>query len=153
MAASEHGTHTRATPSTHRQSGLLGLFRGLQPALMGMAVYRGAYRALRPWFAQWFAGSRFRPLALGLGLTLASSLLAYPLDTVRCRMMLSSRTGSVWSTATAIYREDGLAGYFRGVRVVLLQTLLGALLFDPAVADLPALYAFVRLSPVRAAPA
>jgi hypothetical protein len=122
----------------------MGLFRGVEASLAGRFVYRSAYYALRPLFLHWFAKSRFRALGLGVGLTLASSLVAYPLDTLRCRMVLGQPGRSAWATAKVVYREDGVWGFFRGVRVVLLQTTLGLLLFDPAVADLPSLYARLR---------
>jgi solute carrier family 25 phosphate transporter 23/24/25/41 len=43
--------------------------------------------------------------------------LVYPLDTVRTRLAVcsSSEYGSIWSTASKLWRTEGLAAFYRGL--------------------------------------
>lgn len=41
----------------------------------------------------------------------------YPLDTVRTRLAVCSSTeyGSIWATASKLWRTEGLAAFYRGL--------------------------------------
>jgi hypothetical protein len=43
--------------------------------------------------------------------------LVYPLDTVRTRLAVCSSTeyGGIWSTASKLWRTEGLAAFYRGL--------------------------------------
>jgi solute carrier family 25 (adenine nucleotide translocator) protein 4/5/6/31 len=84
---------------TLASDGILGLYRGFGPSVAGIAVYRGiyfgAYDSLKPYVLVGMLKDNFlASFMLGWGVTTVAGLAAYPLDTVRRRMMMTSGEGS-----------------------------------------------------------
>ena len=84
---------------TLASDGILGLYRGFGPSVAGIAVYRGiyfgAYDSLKPYVLVGMLKDNFlASFVLGWGVTTVAGLAAYPLDTVRRRMMMTSGEGS-----------------------------------------------------------
>lgn len=128
--------------------GVAGLYRGFAVALASIALYRacyfGGYHSLKPLLppangggdgerAPTFAAS----FALGWLVTAAAGTAAYPLDTLRRRLMLTAGAPrpsaaaphrmSAMACATALYRlEGGVAAFFRGAGVNVLRAVAGA---------------------------
>jgi hypothetical protein len=84
---------------TLASDGILGLYRGFGPSVAGIAVYRGIYfgfyDSLKPYvLVGMFKDNFLASFMLGWGVTTVAGLSAYPLDTVRRRMMMTSGEGS-----------------------------------------------------------
>lgn len=81
--------------------GVLGLYRGFGPSVAGIAVYRGIYfgfyDSLKPFVLVGMLKDNFlASFMLGWGVTTCAGLAAYPLDTVRRRMMMTSGEVRKW---------------------------------------------------------
>ena len=78
---------------TLKSDGPTGLYRGFATACIGITVYRGCYfgfyDTLRPILLGENAGM-LSLVALGYVITINAGLIAYPLDTVCRRMMMTS---------------------------------------------------------------
>ena len=112
-----------------RESGPAGLFRGLQPSLVGIFPYAGidlmANSVLKDAVAERYQAAGREPGVLELlGCGMASSTTAmmctYPLNVVRTRMQTSGMPGAPTYEGPAqcffkILREEGGAGLYRGV--------------------------------------
>ena len=112
-----------------RESGPAGLFRGLQPSLVGIFPYAGidlmANSVLKDAVAERYQAAGREPGVLELlGCGMASSTTAmmctYPLNVVRTRMQTSGMPGATAYGGAAqcffkILREEGGAGLYRGV--------------------------------------
>lgn len=126
-----------------KQEGLWGLWSGLLPALV-----LTANPAIQFFTAQWLAVLLLRRLGRGritwraffVGGTskMVSTVATYPIQTLRTCLQSSEdlETGSFRFTgpcqaALAIWRAEGLKGFFRGLDLKLVQTVLtAALLFS-----------------------
>ena len=80
---------------TLASDGILGLYRGFGPSVAGIAVYRGIYfgfyDSLKPYVLVGILEESFlAAFMLGWSVTTVAGLAAYPLDTVRRRMMMTS---------------------------------------------------------------
>ncbi|KNA22804.1 hypothetical protein SOVF_030730 [Spinacia oleracea] len=122
----------RKTLST---DGIGGLYRGFGVSIFGITLYRGLYfgiyDTLKPlvligplednFFASFF---------LGWGVTTTSGICAYPFDTVRRRMMLTSgesvRYHNAFHALREIIRHEGFYALFRGVSANILLGMAGA---------------------------
>ncbi|KZT59020.1 mitochondrial carrier [Calocera cornea HHB12733] len=121
---------------TLKTDGVVGLYRGFMPSLLGIIIYRGAYfgayDTIKPLVLTGplennFAGS----FALGWTVTNVASFIAYPLDTIRRRMMMTSGTGvhykSTWSAAAQIIQKEGFRSLFKGAGANILRAVAGGL--------------------------
>ncbi|OAQ90620.1 ADP/ATP carrier protein [Purpureocillium lilacinum] len=75
--------------------GILGLYRGFMPSISGIIVYRGlyfgSYDSLKPLVLVGpLQGNFLASFILGWCVTTGASTLAYPFDTIRRRMMMTS---------------------------------------------------------------
>ncbi|KLO15517.1 mitochondrial carrier [Schizopora paradoxa] len=80
---------------TLRSDGIAGLYRGFVPSIVGICVYRGLYFGGYDTIKETFLvgplqGNFFAAFAVGWLSTTGASLAAYPLDTIRRRMMMTS---------------------------------------------------------------
>ncbi|TIA58670.1 ADP,ATP carrier protein-like protein [Aureobasidium pullulans] len=78
---------------TLASDGVAGLYRGFLPSVIGIIVYRGLYFSMydniRPLVLTGaLEGNFLVSLLVDWTITTTTSLAAYPLDTIRCRMML-----------------------------------------------------------------
>lgn len=103
------------------KEGLLALYKGLAPTLVGIAPYAAlnfsSYDLLKTW-AYSNGNIKQSPMTnIGIGAmagTLASTV-CYPLDTVRRRMQMPGQTYMGQSDALVqIFQKEGFRGFFRG---------------------------------------
>lgn len=118
---------------TFQHSGPLGLFNGFGVSVAGIVLYRGAYfglyDTLRPLVPQ---NNFLASFLVGWGVTIAAGLATYPLDTIRRRMMIAGATPMAYSSALectlTIWREEGVAGFFRGALSNIVRAIIGAMI-------------------------
>jgi len=80
---------------TLASDGILGLYRGFGPSVLGIVVYRGLYfgmyDSIKPVLLVGpLEGSFLASFLLGWSVTTGAGIASYPLDTVRRRMMMTS---------------------------------------------------------------
>ncbi|XP_021757200.1 ADP,ATP carrier protein ER-ANT1-like [Chenopodium quinoa] len=122
----------RKTLST---DGIGGLYRGFGVSIFGITLYRGLYfgiyDTLKPLILVGPLEDNFLAcFFLGWGVTTTSGICAYPFDTVRRRMMLTSGESVRYSNALHALREiihhEGFSALFRGVSANILLGMAGA---------------------------
>ncbi|KAI9205744.1 mitochondrial carrier [Polychytrium aggregatum] len=115
--------------------GVAGLYRGFGISLVGIIIYRGLYfgmyDSIKPLvltgdMKNSFLGS----FILGFGVTNVASLLAYPVDTIRRRMMMTAGTGTKYRSALdcagQILKNEGFSSFFKGAGANILRAIAGA---------------------------
>lgn len=80
---------------TLASDGIVGLYRGFGPSVLGIIVYRGLYfgmyDSIKPILLVGpLEGSFVASFLLGWGVTTGAGIASYPLDTIRRRMMMTS---------------------------------------------------------------
>lgn len=80
---------------TLASDGIAGLYRGFGPSVLGIIVYRGLYfgmyDSIKPVLLVGpLEGNFLASFALGWTVTTGAGIAAYPLDTIRRRMMMTS---------------------------------------------------------------
>ncbi|CAK5280203.1 unnamed protein product [Mycena citricolor] len=120
---------------TLASDGIAGLYRGFVPSVVGIIVYRGlyfgVYDSLKPvLLVGSFEGSFLASFFLGWGVTTGAGLAAYPLDTIRRRMMMTSGSGenykSMFDAASQIIAKQGAKSLFKGAGANILRGVAGA---------------------------
>jgi len=118
---------------TLASDGVQGIYRGFVISCVGAGAYRGFYFGLydtmKPIFVQG-NHNMFLNFILGYSVTLTSTLLAYPFDTIRRRMMMRSieavkYKGSI-DCARYVIKNEGFMAFMKGSGVVILQSVVGA---------------------------
>lgn len=118
---------------TWRTDGIQGLHRGFVISAVALMVYRGFYfgfyDSLKPILLKDPPGV-MEAFLLGYVITVVSNLLAYPLDTVRRRMMMTSGEkvhykGSI-DCAMQIIRNEGSMSLMKGAGANILRNVAGA---------------------------
>ncbi|KAG9101299.1 hypothetical protein FRC07_010326 [Ceratobasidium sp. 392] len=109
---------------TIKSDGILGLYRGFVPSIAGIVVYRGLYfglyDSLKPVVLVGpLQGSFLASFLLGWCVTTGASSAAYPLDTIRRRMMMTSGTSvhykSMFDAGAQIVAKEGPKSLFKGM--------------------------------------
>ncbi|KAL6002980.1 ADP,ATP carrier protein ER-ANT1 [Asimina triloba] len=120
---------------TLSSDGILGLYRGFRVSITGITLYRGLYfgiyDTLKPIVLVGpIEGNFFASFALGWSVTTFSGICAYPFDTLRRRMMLTSGQPSKYKSGTdafrQIVRDEGFLALFRGLTANMLLGMAGA---------------------------
>ncbi|XP_038893565.1 ADP,ATP carrier protein ER-ANT1 [Benincasa hispida] len=120
---------------TLSSDGIVGLYRGFSVSIVGITLYRGMYfgiyDTLKPLvLVGQFEGNFFASFLLGWSITTFSGVCAYPFDTLRRRMMLTSgqtlKYRSGLHAFSEIIRHEGIAALFRGVTANMLVGVAGA---------------------------
>ncbi|XP_021909110.1 ADP,ATP carrier protein ER-ANT1 isoform X2 [Carica papaya] len=115
--------------------GAVGLYRGFGVSIMGITLYRGLYfgiyDSMKPIILVGsLEGNFFASFLLGWSITTVSGLCAYPFDTLRRRMMLTSGQPEKYRSARhaflEIIRVEGFSALFRGVTANMLLGVAGA---------------------------
>ena len=123
---------------TRRTDGWEGLYRGFTVSCLCMVLYRGfyfgIYDSLRPHLPPRLEENMAATFALGYLAAVCSGAVAYPLDTVRRRMMMTSGervkfAGSV-ECVGRIWAEGGWRAFFRGGAANIVGGLTGAAVFS-----------------------
>ncbi|KAK9378667.1 mitochondrial carrier domain-containing protein [Kockiozyma suomiensis] len=120
---------------TLASDGIAGLYRGFGPSVVGIVVYRGLYFGLydsiKPvLLVGSLEGNFLASFLLGWTVTTAAGIAAYPLDTIRRRMMMTSgqavKYKSSFDAFTQIVATDGVGSLFKGAGANILRGVAGA---------------------------
>ncbi|KAK9278939.1 hypothetical protein L1049_028521 [Liquidambar formosana] len=120
---------------TLSSDGIVGLYRGFGISIMGITLYRGMYfgiyDTMKPMVLVGpFEGNFFASFLLGWSVTTVSGVCAYPFDTIRRRMMLTSGQPLKYRNSMhafcEIIRLEGFAALYRGVTANMLLGVAGA---------------------------
>ncbi|KAG0356844.1 ADP/ATP carrier protein [Podila minutissima] len=114
--------------------GVAGLYRGFPLSAFGSFVYRGLffglYDSIKPLMPESLQGSFLAKFVLGWGVTNLASFVAYPIDTVRRRMMMTSgeavKYKSTFDALGQIVRKEGYKSLFKGAGANMLRAVAGA---------------------------
>jgi solute carrier family 25 (adenine nucleotide translocator) protein 4/5/6/31 len=119
---------------TLASDGIAGLYRGFMPSVAGIIVYRGLYfgmyDSIKPILPENLRGSFLANFALGWCVTTGAGIAAYPLDTIRRRMMMTSgeavKYKSSMDAARQIIAAEGVKSLFKGAGANILRGVAGA---------------------------
>ncbi|KAL8732320.1 MAG: hypothetical protein Q9181_004007 [Wetmoreana brouardii] len=120
---------------TLASDGLLGLYRGFGPSVLGIVVYRGLYfgmyDSIKPVLLVGpLEGNFLASFMLGWGVTTGAGIASYPLDTIRRRMMMTSgeavKYKSSMDAARQIVAAEGVRSLFKGAGANILRGVAGA---------------------------
>ncbi|KAJ0094275.1 hypothetical protein Patl1_17220 [Pistacia atlantica] len=120
---------------TLKSDGIAGLYRGFNISLVGIIVYRGLYfgmyDSLKPVLLTGkMQDGFFASFALGWLITNGAGLSAYPIDTVRRRMMMTSgeavKYKSSFDAFSQILKNEGAKSLFKGAGANILRAIAGA---------------------------
>lgn len=120
---------------TISSDGFMGLYRGFGVSIVGITLYRGMYfgiyDSLKPIVLVGpFQDNFFASFLLGWGVTTVSGVCAYPFDTLRRRLMLTSGQPVKYRNAVHAFHEivrlEGFRALFRGVAANVLVGVAGA---------------------------
>ncbi|KAF5734108.1 ADP ATP carrier protein ER-ANT1 [Tripterygium wilfordii] len=115
--------------------GIVGLYRGFGASIIGITLYRGMYFGLydsmKPVILVGpLEGNFLASFFLGWSITTVSGICAYPFDTVRRRMMLTSGQPTKYRSSSHAFCEiihrEGFRALFRGVPANMLVGVAGA---------------------------
>ncbi|CAO3569997.1 unnamed protein product [Mortierella alpina] len=119
---------------TLASDGVAGLYRGFTLSVVGIVIYRGLYFGLydsiKPLMPASFQGSMLATFILGFGVTNLAGLTAYPIDTIRRRMMMTSGEAVKYKSSMdafqQIVRKEGYRSLFKGAGANFLRGVAGA---------------------------
>lgn len=104
-----------------KSDGVLGLYRGFGVSVLGIFFYRASYFGLYDTAKGYMGSNVLLKFLVANCVTTVSGLVAYPLDTVRRRMMMQSGksgadimyTGSL-DCFVKVLKAEGPAGFYKG---------------------------------------
>ena len=120
---------------TIASDGLVGLYRGFGPSVLGIIVYRGlyfgVYDSVKPIVLVGpLEGNFLASFLLGWTVTTGAGVASYPLDTIRRRMMMTSgeavKYKSSFDCASQIIAKEGTTSLFKGAGANILRGVAGA---------------------------
>jgi solute carrier family 25 (adenine nucleotide translocator) protein 4/5/6/31 len=120
---------------TLASDGIAGLYRGFMPSVAGIIVYRGLYFGMYDSFKPVLltgalADNFLASFALGWCVTTGAGIAAYPLDTIRRRMMMTSgeavKYKNSFDAARQIIATSGVKSLFNGAGANILRGVAGA---------------------------
>jgi len=118
---------------TIQADGVRGLYRGFAISCVCIFVYRGLYfglfDSLKP-IVLTDSDAWYYTFLLGWGVTIVAGLSAYPIDTIKRRMMLTSGEAVKYSSSLQclkeVVRREGKQALFRGSGVNIVRGVAGA---------------------------
>lgn len=118
---------------TIKADGIQGLYRGFMVSCSCIFIYRGLYFGLYDSLKPMLLGEQAQWLAtffLGWAVTITSGLVAYPIDTVKRRMMMTSGEKVKYQGSIDCFRQviknEGSRALFRGAGVNIVRGVAGA---------------------------
>ena len=111
------------------KQGILGLWTGLTPTIVGALPYESSKYLIYNWLKQNYqtaTGNVYvTPLMnsiFGTVSSMVSQSIAYPFETVRKKMMVSDKDGNpIYKTMTECfketYKESGISGFYKGILI------------------------------------
>jgi solute carrier family 25 (mitochondrial adenine nucleotide translocator), member 4/5/6/31 len=113
--------------------GVAGLYRGFVISCVGIIIYRGCYFGFYDTLKPILLGddaSLLLSFCLGYGVTVASGLVSYPVDTIRRRMMMTSGQAEKYSGSidcfVKIMKKEGFMALMKGAGANILRGIAGA---------------------------
>eukprot|EP01112_Ceratiomyxa_fruticulosa_P017026 TRINITY_DN5238_c0_g1_i3.p2 TRINITY_DN5238_c0_g1~~TRINITY_DN5238_c0_g1_i3.p2 ORF type:complete len:335 (+),score=40.38 TRINITY_DN5238_c0_g1_i3:1503-2507(+) len=115
-----------------RKNGIEGLYQGFLVSILGIIVYRAVYFGLYDSIKKFFkVHGVLASFSVGVFVTLVAGMLAYPLDTLRTRMMLAAVFGKAYKTSFHALKDivttEGFGSLWSGARVRVLSTIFSTL--------------------------
>jgi len=118
---------------TMRTDGIRGLYRGFCVSCTCIFIYRGLYfglyDSLKP-IVLTESSTFYHTFLLGWMVTITSGFTAYPIDTIKRRMMLTAGQEVKYSSSLACLKEvvqkEGAAALYRGAGVNMVRGIAGA---------------------------
>jgi len=109
-----------------------GVYNGFWISCGGIIVYRGLYFGLYDCSRLYMPDNLLLKFCVAYGVTTVAGLAAYPVDTVRRRMMMNSGSGTVkYASGLAAFgtiaKEEGTKAFFKGAGSNVLRGLAGTL--------------------------
>jgi solute carrier family 25 (adenine nucleotide translocator) protein 4/5/6/31 len=110
-----------------------GVYNGFWISCVGIIAYRGLYFGIYDTCRSMIPDSFWLRFLLGYSVTAAASTAAYPIDTIRRRMMMTSgganasKYTSSMQCAGLILKEEGVGAMFKGAGSNILRGMAGAL--------------------------
>lgn len=109
-----------------------GVYNGFWISCGGIIVYRGLYFGLYDFSRLYTPDNIAIKFCIGYTVTTIAGLAAYPVDTVRRRMMMNSGSGTIKYKSSMhafgmIMKEEGIAAYFKGAGSNILRGLAGTM--------------------------
>jgi len=107
----------------YTREGIQGLYRGFQPAIIGIFIYRGLYFGMydtgKAIFFKDKQVSFFTKFFFAQFIVITSETIAYPTDTVKRRLMMQSgkqeKVYQGWlDCTTKMYQQEGFKAFFTG---------------------------------------
>jgi len=118
---------------TFAADGIAGLYRGFVLSSVGIFIYRGLYFGIYDTVKPLVLGDNagfLMSFGLGFGVTNFASFLAYPIDTIRRRMMMKSGEAVKYNgsldCASQILKNEGFTSFFKGAGANILRACAGA---------------------------
>lgn len=118
---------------TLKSDGIAGLYRGFVISCVGIIIYRGCYFGFYDSLKPIILGdnaSFMASFALGYGVTVASGLVSYPVDTIRRRMMMTSGQAVKYKGSMdcfmQIMKSEGFMSLMKGAGANILRGIAGA---------------------------
>lgn len=104
-----------------KSDGIVGLYRGFGPSVIGIFFYRASYFGFFDTAKPFIGDNIIIKFAVAQCVTSISGLVAYPIDTIRRRMMMQSGKtgkdvqykGSI-DCMVKVLKEEGPGGFFKG---------------------------------------
>ncbi|EFP04854.1 hypothetical protein GCK72_014404 [Caenorhabditis remanei] len=122
------------TVKTVRNEGFSALYRGFSISLQTYFIYRSVYFGLYDAIRNTINTDKkklpfYASFAIAQGVTVLSSYLTYPWDTVRRRMMVKGQlsTSKALAAAKKIVHEEGFRGLYKGALANIFRSAGGAL--------------------------
>jgi len=113
--------------------GVVGLYRGFVISCVGIVIYRGCYFGFYDTLKPILLGDNASfalTFALGYGVTVASGLVSYPVDTIRRRMMMTSGQAVKYKGSmdcfVQIMKNEGFMSLMKGAGANILRGVAGA---------------------------
>lgn len=118
---------------TIKADGLRGLYRGFWISCSCIFIYRGLYFGLYDTIKPIVLSANsdwIYTFLLGWAVTIVSGISAYPLDTVKRRMMMTAgqevKYSSSWACAKELIAREGARAFFKGAGVNIVRGVAGA---------------------------
>ena len=118
---------------TIKADGIRGLYRGFVVSCTCIFIYRGLYFGLYDTLRPVLLSDNpvwLHTFLLGWAVTITSGLTAYPIDTLRRRMMMTSgekvKYSGSWDCFRQIIRTEGAGALYRGCGVNVVRGVAGA---------------------------
>eukprot|EP00899_Mesostigma_viride_P013061 jgi/Mesvir1/21756/Mv04161-RA.1 len=126
VGRSASGGFMKAFMTIAQEEGIMGYWKGNLPQVVRTIPYAAAQLYSYEYFKRAFKGdaediSVPKRLAAGACAGMVSTLLTYPLDTMRLRMAVEPTSRTMSQVAMAILREEGARSFYKGLGPTLIS--------------------------------